>query len=124
MPIIKFSHQYTKLQNIGLHGEICYPLEMQLLEVFEVQLEELSKEFLTYDTDNGKYVLPKKGLYLMLVFRKSTENIVTTLRRHTREKAIYYKKQIGKIFNVEYNIATANVINGIIRHIASESNLD
>lgn len=78
---------------------------VKLLEVLVLDLQSLSKSFLDYDTDEGEYKLPKKGLYMMLIFEKNIDkgelNLFTTLRRYTPAKAEYYKSKIGKLFNVE-----------------------
>jgi len=93
MPKIKFSHNYVKLNGIAKNVE--------LLEVINVNLENLSETFLSYDTDNI-YKLPKQGKYLMLIFRKTfmLGNLFTTLRRRTPQKEKYYRSQIGAFFEV------------------------
>lgn len=96
---IKFSHKYTKLLTDS--GEVVK--SAKLLQVIEIELDEMSKEFLAYDTDNGLYDLPKKGTFLMLIFQKSSGNhLFTTLRRFTPEKFNYYHRSIGQVFNVEF----------------------
>ncbi len=104
--IIKFSHYYKKLINLGMHNEISYPCKVTLLDVIPVNLEDLSKEFKDYDTDYGAYKLPAKGKYLMLIFRKSDNDIFTTLRAVYSSKGLdkvkYYRDAIGKEFDVEY----------------------
>ncbi len=99
---IKFSHNYKKISDTNF----CI-----LLDVIEVNLEDLSKKFLDYDTDDV-YKLPKKGKYLMLIFQKEyiyinninkVNNIFTTLRRYIPEKSQYYKSKIGEIFEVILN---------------------
>jgi hypothetical protein len=81
---------------------------VKLLDVIEIDLKTLSKPFLDYDTDNGKYVLPKKGKYLMLIFEKNIGNdeldLFTTLRRYTPEKYTYYNLQIGNLFKPEIKV--------------------
>jgi hypothetical protein len=102
MPQIKFSHKYQKILNS--HNDVIETAT--LLQVSIINLEDLSKEFLNYDTDNGVYELPKRGKYLMLIFLKEHEdyttdlNLFTTLRRHTPEKHKFYMSQIGKVFKV------------------------
>lgn len=100
---IKFSHQYRKL---GI-GHEQYSAIAKLLDVINVRLEDLSWEFLKYDTDNSLFPLPKKGDYLMLIFLKddicgSKANIFTTLRRRTEEKEKYYRAGIGQWIDVEF----------------------
>jgi len=101
MNTIKFSHNYKKLEVLGFHNEIGRITRATLLEVIYVRLESLHKEFLDYDTDNGKYKLPKSGTYLLLIFKKTDEDIFTTLRRCTPEKEQYYRNNIGGTFAVE-----------------------
>ena len=102
MPQIKFSHQYQKILNC--HNDVIETAT--LLQVSIINLEDLSQEFLSYDTDNGTYELPKRGKYLMLIFLKDHEayttdlNLFTTLRRHTPDKHDFYLSQIGKVFKV------------------------
>jgi hypothetical protein len=93
---IKFSHKYKKLSL--LKGWICE--SAKLLEVLNVELAELSPEFIDYDTD-GIYPLPKSGRYMMLIFQKEDGNIFTTLRRFTPDKYSYYNGAIGQEFEVE-----------------------
>jgi len=114
MNTIKFSHIYNKL--LDEHNDVID--EALLLDVIPVNLEERSEVFIKYDTDNGKYSLPKKGKYLMLIFMKPPElsgicadNIFTTLRRYTHEKTAYYKGHIGETFVIE--IAHLSAIEGL-----------
>jgi len=90
---IKFSHKYRKLSGVKNNKAI-------LLEVIPVKLENLHKPFLDYDTDNGKFILPKLGIYLMLIFI-SDGFLFTTIRRSTPEKKKYYDGCIGQEFDVE-----------------------
>jgi hypothetical protein len=102
MPQIKFSHKYQKILNS--HNDVIETAV--LLQVIPVNLEDLSKNFLDYDTDNGTYELPKRGKYLMLIFLKEHEdyttdlNLFTTLRRWTPEKYSYYSENVGLVFRV------------------------
>jgi len=97
---IKFCQKYPKLRLLGMHNEIGYPCEVKLLQVMKIKLESLSKDFLDYDTDNGKYVLPKKGNYLMLIFQKSEDSIFTTLRKYSPEKFDHYSRHVGEQFKL------------------------
>lgn len=108
---IKFSRPYSKLVFPSPQYRFCKIAK--LLEVIPVELSDLSAEFLAYDTDNGTYELPKKGKYLMLIFQNATvynvkpseiyrpeQHVFTTIRRETPEKLLYYRKNIGELFNV------------------------
>ena len=100
---IKFSHKYKKL-GIGNGG---YCIKAKLLDVVNVKIENMSAEFLRYDTDDGLFELPNMGDYMMLIFLKDDvsdrkANIFTTLRRKTEEKEIYYRSKIEQWVDVEY----------------------
>jgi hypothetical protein len=96
---IKFSHKYSKLKNAGGH-----PItSAKLLDVIVLQIESLSKHFLSYDTDNGLFVLPRHGKYMMLIFQKPFGcDLFTTIRRWTEEKERYYRSGIGEWLEVGY----------------------
>jgi hypothetical protein len=100
-PKIKFSHRYSKLIRTESSKNGYLVKEAKLLEVISVLIKNISKEFLDYDTDDGKYELPKKGNFLMLIFQKSKYDIFTTMRRYTPEKYVYYKLKIGQVFDIE-----------------------
>jgi len=90
---IKFSHNYGKLQVAPDH-------KATLLSVQLVHLEDLPKVFLDYDTDFGKYELPKRGLYMLLVFT-AQNGIFTTLRSaYPKKKIDYYTDNVGKEFDI------------------------
>lgn len=97
MPQIKFSHAYNKLLDLD-----CSTIRTaKLIEIMVIDLEELHPWFVAYDTDNGKYKLPKKGKYIMLIFLKPKEfNIFTTLRRYTPGKYGFYQGKLGCDFNI------------------------
>jgi hypothetical protein len=108
---IKFSRLCSKLVFPSPQYRFCKIAK--LLEVIPIELSDLSAEFLAYDTDSGAYELPKKGKYLMLIFQNATvynvkpseiyrpeQHIFTTIRRETPEKLLYYRKNIGELFNV------------------------
>lgn len=97
---IKFSHRYNKLRIIGFHGEVGYISRTRLLEVIPVNLEDLHRAFIAYDTDIGKYKLPNKGKYMLLIFSKGGKDIFTTIRRFTPQKYEYYKCERGEMFEV------------------------
>lgn len=100
---IKFSHKYYKLHNFD-----CLSKKLQLLDVVNIKLEDMSKEFLDYDTEKGTFPLPKKGDYMMLIFLKDNvyqgTNLMTTLRRRTPEKEKYYRENIGQWFDVQLQV--------------------
>lgn len=97
MKSIKFSHEYIKMPD-----EVK---ESMLIEVLNVELSELSKEFLNYDTeatDGSTYKLPESGAYLLLLLYDQTNcELWTTLRRYTPEKEKYYRGEIGNLFKIE-----------------------
>ncbi len=101
---IKFSHEYEKLfDDYGGITEYAF-----LLEVFPVNIEDLSNSFIKYDAgyfdenDNYKqYPLPKKGKYIVLLFVSTiNRHAFTTIRRYTPRKYEYYKKARGEMFKV------------------------
>jgi hypothetical protein len=99
---IKFSHNYKKL--VTGKVEHCGLIEnATLIEVINIDLENLSNAFRRYDTDNGKYELPKKGKYMILIFQKTERDIFTTIRRWTPEKEKYYRSAIDQNFEIEVN---------------------
>ena len=96
---INFSHRYCKFP-FGFQ-------ESKLLDVLPVRLEDLSPEFLRYDTsylDGGEekqYQLPKSGNYMILLLQASSGSgpLWTTIRsRWPPEKMDYYKSHIGVVF--------------------------
>jgi len=88
---IRFSHQYAKLLEVGQTAI--------LLEVIKVKLENLSPEFIAYDTDYGRYKFPHGGDYLLLLFLSNTR-LFTTIRPFKSDKNDYYKKRIGRDFEI------------------------
>lgn len=94
---IEMAHDYMKL----LDHNNCPIDKAKLLEVLEVKIENLSKYFINYDTDNERYQLQKSGKFLLLIFQKSAKDIFTTLREYTPEKIDKYKNHIGEIFDIE-----------------------
>lgn len=107
MPTIKFSQAYTKLLS-NINGKIIS--SALLVDVRPVLYETLHKEFIDYDTDNGKYSDQKRGEFLMLIFLKAETyhepaNLFTTLRRKTLQKELYYSAMIGQTFKIEITAA-------------------
>lgn len=99
MNVIKFAHRYCKFP-FGFESS-------KLLDVLPIRLEDLSQEFLRYDTsylDGGEekqYVLPKSGAYMILLLQANSGAgpIWTTIRsRWPANKLEYYKSHIGEVF--------------------------
>lgn len=100
MHTIKFTHAYRKLL---LNGQ---PItRAKLLSVEQVRLQDITAEFLEYDTDGGLYSLPKTGNYLKLTFLKPGKDfhLFTTLRSDRPGKIDYYLSRIGELFEVIIN---------------------
>ena len=98
-PRINFSHRYCKFP-FGFQ-------ESKLLDVLPVWLEDLSPEFLRYDTsylDGGEerqYKLPKTGTYMILLLQANSGAgpIWTTIRSQwPARKLEYYRSHIGEVF--------------------------
>jgi hypothetical protein len=103
MKTIKFSYPYDKMP-------AGYYLS-KLLDVIPIKLEDLSQEFLKYDTliaDDEYYQLPAKGDYMILMLRSTATShnngelneasqLWTTIRRLTPEKERYYRSLIGEV---------------------------
>ncbi len=100
---IKFSHDYPKL-----HGQ----KEAELLRVVIVSYYHLHKDLIEYDT---KYILPDyspdlqggvchyqlpKTNLLHLTFVGDKGIPFCTIRRHTVQKFSYYKRLVGKKFDI------------------------
>jgi hypothetical protein len=93
--IIKFSYPFSKLfHNSSPIGAA------KLLQVIETDYSDLTQEFKDYDTDFGKYPLPKKGPCILLIFQKNG-GIFTTVRRSIPHKVEYYKKAVGQMFDID-----------------------
>lgn len=102
MPVIKFSHRYSKMPR-------DYQLS-RLLEVLSIKLEDLSIPFRGYDTSfevdgvTDFYPLPAKGAYMILLLQAGSGNgnIWTTIRSQRGQggldKLTYYKSRVGEIF--------------------------
>ena len=101
---IKFSHRYNK-----------QPRDFQtskLLDVLPVRLEDLSLDFILYDTaylDGGEsknYPLPAKGAYMVLLLMSQSGCLWTTIRSRWgggRDKMLYYGSHIGEWVECEVN---------------------
>lgn len=100
VPVIKFSHNYTKFP-------YDWDSPQTLLDVIPVKLESLGKEFIEYDThywneegDESHYPLPKKGDYMILFLAGQSGSLWTTIRsqkgRGGLDKLAYYRSLVGK----------------------------
>lgn len=102
MPSIKFSHPYRKLftepQRLGDKAK--------LLQILRADFSELTAEFVEYDTDNGKYKLPKEGPCIVLLFQKRTPvpHLFTTVRPCTPDKLEYYRGMIGEVVDLQVTL--------------------
>lgn len=94
MSEIKFSNEYYKIPTISLKGTV-------LLQVLKTHFNELSEDFIIYDTSYfdvekrtiRRYPLPKTDLLILLL--KTKDKLWTTIRRWTPRKEIYYRKLMG-----------------------------
>ena len=102
MNVIKFAHGYCKFP-FGFQ-------ESKLLDVLPVWLEDLSPEFLRYDTsylDGGEekqYQLPISGKYMILLLQANSGAgpIWTTIRSQwPPEKLEYYRGKRGEVFECQ-----------------------
>jgi len=98
--IIKFSHIYNKMPRDYQHSK--------LLDVLPIKLEDLSPDFLHYDTsyneggEERQYPLPAKGAYMILLLQAGSGKgqLWTTIRSQWAEagnKLDYYRQHIGEI---------------------------
>ena len=94
MKKIKFAHHYMKL----LHANVEHGDSVKLLLCIHVNLEDLPKDFKSYDTDNGLFKIPKCGRYMLLIFQGSC-GVFPTLRSEAKE-ALYYEESVGKYFEI------------------------
>ena len=96
MKKIRFSHHYSKLASIN-----CIEAKpVKLIEALMIDIKDLSKEFLDYDTDDGLYKLPKSGRFLLLIFLVEGVLFTTIRSAYPPSKVEYYKKAIGSEFQV------------------------
>lgn len=96
---INFSHKYNKMP-YGFQSS-------KLLDVLPIRLEDLSLDFILYDTsylDGGEekmYALPAKGAYMILLLQacSGAGPLWTTIRSQwPPEKLDYYKSHVGEVF--------------------------
>lgn len=101
---IKFSNLYNKMPRDFQHSK--------LLEVFPVNLEDLSLDFVLYDTSYNEggeekmYALPESGRYVLLLLRADSGHgqLWTTLRSrppHGNDRLAYYKEHVGEVVDCE-----------------------
>ena len=94
---IKFEKDYPKLQGLT---------QAKLIQVIIKQFEELEEVFLNYDAkqSDGLYYqfnFKPKDLVIFLVFADyDTYRMFTTVRRYTPNKYAYYKRNVGKQFEI------------------------
>jgi hypothetical protein len=109
MKTIKFSRMYNK-----------FPRDYQysmLLDVIPIKLEDMSREFLDYDTayeqegETKYYDLPGKGEYMILMLRAGSGKgqLWTTIRKLTLTKYDYYLDQIGSVLKCSYTPESKHV---------------
>ena len=109
MPYIKFSHDYNKLPAYNWDGQEA--LLVGVCRVKIANMEGLSPEFLKYDTRIRKTMIDQEidffpldfedALILSFIHLKSGAPF-TTIRRHTEEKADYYRGSLGRLFFMKY----------------------
>lgn len=94
---IKFSHEYNKFFGIPSNARL------KLLQIFHTTYNELSTDFIKYDTTTTKgkrYVLPKGKLMVLLFYYHEGGTIFTTVRRWTQAKENYYQNLVGEGFKL------------------------
>jgi hypothetical protein len=98
MPKINFSAHYPKL-----YGQ----QNGRLLRVDCLPLAELPWDFLEYDTrqtTGEHYKFPfKNAMVLILTFQGNRMIPFTTVRRSYAKKFLWYKSQIGQLFDIVVN---------------------
>ena len=96
---INFSHKYNKMP-YGFESS-------KLLDVLPIRLEDLSLDFILYDTsylDGGEeklYALPARGAYMILLLQANSGAgpMWTTIRSQwPPEKLEYYRSKRGEVF--------------------------
>jgi hypothetical protein len=95
---ILFSHNYPKLwtQTKAILVDIRYIVNPNAMND---KLKEYDTFWKEEDGTCGYYELPK-GLLLQLFFIGNDNIPFSTMRRHTPEKEMYYRRMIGTWFNV------------------------
>lgn len=104
MTKIKFSHLYKKLLERDCVNCLEVIKEAQLLMARIIDIESEHSAFIKYDTE-GVYPLPKKGAFILLLFKKPRDSdLFTTIRRYTPQKYDYYRKLVGQKFEIVLNV--------------------
>ena len=113
MEKVNFSKSVRKLWDDK--GEIV--TEARLLDVLVVDMKDLSKYFLAYESDEGKLRLPSYGKCMLLIFLKPTElgkaksfDLFTKLRKYSPQCYKSCKRNIGHVMKV--HIAISGIIDG------------
>jgi hypothetical protein len=104
-PQMKFSHAYKKL--LDQHGNAIKEAKLLLVVPVSHDMISRAKDFIAYDTDNGKYTLSFATFYVMLIFQKPFGDLFTTVRpMHGRfgNKQTYYEGMIGQEFEIVINV--------------------
>jgi len=104
MNVIKFSHEYTKMNSEHRPP----PTKATLLQVFVVDYKELTPVFKKYDAmyydqekqDWSLYPIPR-GKLLVLLLKSYGDFLWTTVRRFTPRKFEYYKNHCGEEFLIQ-----------------------
>lgn len=94
---IVFDRQYVKFPGGLNSGD-----EVFILEVLNAKFEDLSRFFLSVDTqtfDGNNYNFPKTGDALVLLLLYKTE-LFTTIRKHTPVKEFEYRSLRGSNIKV------------------------
>ena len=98
-PIIKFGTKFDKLNGIIKKDT---GQKAKLLQIFKVNITQLTKDFIEYDTQYGKDFYPiDKKYYILLIFQeKKTQKIFTTLRKATDGNWLFFSNHLGVDFDV------------------------
>jgi len=98
MPVINFSHNFPKL-----HGQ----KNARLLRVDLLPQVELPHDLVEYDTlmNTGEHYKfsCKNSMMLILTFQGDRYIPFTTIRKSWTRKFMWYKSQIGQIFDIVIN---------------------
>ncbi len=101
MRAIKFSHDTYKKFFLK-DSKVEEADVVELIGVSICEINKLSKEFKTFDSQFGFedepefYPLPEEGKVIVLFFCDGSCDIFPTIRRWTQQKEKWYKEGIGK----------------------------